>query len=780
MQNALKAYSEFVTRHAWIVLFASLLASAVIASGMSRFTVDLDTEKWLPRDNRYVAIDRKIRQEFGGRNFVAIAVVPKEGSVWRSDILEVVNRLTLEILNMPGVIRQTVTSLSSPYVRIPTMRGETLAVEMLMKEVPQDADEIAALRRLYRSEPLFKGTVVSEDERAALILADFFDDRGRAEIARDIAARAAKYESPALRIAMTGAPVFEEDEREVMEGEGLYFLGTVGAILVILYLAFGQIQGVVIPTATALLSAAWAMGFMGYAGIPLNSFSGAVPLMVVTVAAGHSAQMLKRYYEEYGRLGDSRAAVVESTSRIGVVMLAAGGTAGCGFAALAILRLPVLAQFGLGVACGIFAAIILELTFMVALRTLWPGARETAGEGPLSRVLRLVLRPLEAAVLGARGWILASFTILAVAAIAGAPRLETDFKARDYHSYRSRVGQDFLVFEEHFPSTTTFTILLEGESGAMKSPEAIRLMRGLTRSMREDPGVGRTSSIADILERTYQVFAPEEAAGGLPEDANLISQLFFLASSPAFERYVDRAYSRSVVFGFLNREDSELSRRVINRVEAYLAEHPPGTIRVSVAGGAGPAILALNEHTMHGKILNIAIVLAVIFTIASLLLRTSLGGIYVVAPLVAALAVNLALFYGFGLAFDYVGASVAAIGVGIGADYAIYFLYRLREEYQAEGDIRLALRTTMETSGRAVLFVALAIAAGFSVNMLGDHRGIRMMGIFVPLTMVVSCLTALTLLPTLVILLRPRFIFDAAVEVTADAGESLAVGSENP
>jgi len=95
---------------------------------------------------------------------------------------------------------------------------------------------------------------------------------------------------------------------------------------------FGQLQGVIIPSATALLSTAWAMGFMGHVGIPMNPWTAAVPLMVVTVAAGHSAQMLKRYYEEFVRLGRREEAVIESTSRIGVVMIAAGVTAGSGFA----------------------------------------------------------------------------------------------------------------------------------------------------------------------------------------------------------------------------------------------------------------------------------------------------------------------------------------------------------------------------------------------------------------------------------------------------------------
>ena len=123
-----------------------------------------------------------------------------------------------------------------------------------------------------------------------------------------------------------------------------------------------------------------------------------------------------------------------------------------------------------------------------------------------------------------------------------------------------------------------------------------------------------------------------------------------------------------------------------------------------------------------------------------------------------ALTVNLGLFSWSRVAFDMTGASIVATGVSIGADYAIYALYRLREEYRRRGSLDEALRAMMETTGRAVLFVALAISAGFAVYLISDFYAFRILGIFMPLTMLTSSLTALTLLPALVLLLRPRFI----------------------
>jgi len=232
--------------------------------------------------------------------------------------LQVVYDITLDLLNSRGIISQNVVSLSSPYVRVPIDRGGTLVVDYLMRDVPADEAGIEALRKLYLSEPLVRGNVVSDDERAAMILADFYDDMTLAEIAGIVDKVVSRHRSSEIDIAMTGAPILAHTSDSILRRQFIFWPLGVLLIFVVLYFAFGQLQGVIIPSTTALLSTVWALGFMGFCGISMNVWTATAPLMVVTVAAGHSAQMLKRYYEEFRRLGDRSAAIVESTSRIGV------------------------------------------------------------------------------------------------------------------------------------------------------------------------------------------------------------------------------------------------------------------------------------------------------------------------------------------------------------------------------------------------------------------------------------------------------------------------------
>src|SRR5207249_738455 len=160
----------------------------------------------------------------------------------------------------------------------------------------------------------------------------------------------------------------------------------------------------------------------------------------------------------------------------------------------------------------------------------------------------------------------------------------------------------------------------------------------------------------------------------------------------------------------------------------------------------------------------------VIYLVSSLMLRSALGGLYVVSPIVATVAILFGVLGWIGIRLDMGSASVIAMAAGIGADYAIYFLYRLREEHARAPTDEAAFDAALHTSGRAVLFVAASIGAGFSVMGFSKFLGMRLFGTLMPIAMAVSCLAALSLMPVLVLRTRPAFVFGRAAKEAAGRG----------
>jgi uncharacterized protein len=766
----LERYARFLVRRAWFVLAAVAVVTALLAAGIGKLRAEFDFESSLPAGHPFVEIDRKIRQEFGGRRTVILAIVPHEGSVWRPEILDVVRDVTLEGLQLPSVMAQNVVSLAAPGVRHVEERGGAIVVDYLMRDVPRTPEEVAALRARVEDDPQLRGMLVTDDGRAALVFLDFWDDISLQDIYANLTGLIARFRDRPVDFHLVGEPVVAVTDLGQAREIAWRIPMTFGVIALMLLLSFRSIQGMLVPMLTATLSTVWGLGIMGHTGITIDSWNVAAPILLIAVAAAHSAQMLKRYGEEVARLHDNRAAVVSSTVTMGPVMIAAGTTAALGFASLALFGVRSIANFGLSCAYGIMAAVVLEMTFIPALRSLLPAPRRQPGEGGITHRF---LDVLERAVVERRGRRVLIGTAVALGlAAAGAAMIRTYGSTREYLPADSLARRDLAAVEEHFPGTVTMTLLWEGEPGSARSVGVLQHQSALQAELAKDPLVLRTASLADLVKTLNKTFDAENPdAYRVPDSQELVAQLMFLGESPAFERFTDRPLSKALLVAYLRTDDSARVGPLVRRVQAWVDAHPaPAGVHVLVAGGVAPTILAVNEHTTHGKLLNMLVVLAAITLVASVMLRSPVGGLYVASPIAITIAILFGVLGWTGVRLDMGSATVIAMAAGIGADYAIYFLYRLREERARVASDEIAVDVALHTSGRAVLFVAASIGAGFSVMGFSQYLGLRLFGTLMPTAMAVSCLAALSIMPVLVLRTRPRFIFRTEPRLGSEGG----------
>ena len=193
-----------------------------------------------------------------------------------------------------------------------------------------------------------------------------------------------------------------------------------------------------------------------------------------------------------------------------------------------------------------------------------------------------------------------------------------------------------------------------------------------------------------------------------------------------------------------------------------------------------PQAAALNEVMIKSKVLNMLQIAGVVFLISALVFRSLVGGLLVLLPLAAAVLLNFGIMGLTGIRLNIPTSLTSAMAVGIGADYAIYMIFRMRESLRGGASLEQAVRHTMQTAGTACLYVALAVAAGYSVLLLSIGFYVHAwIAILIVTAMAVSVLAALTLIPSLILSLRPRFILRPArgrpVAATALVAAALAV-----
>jgi len=763
---SLERWARLLVRRAWIVLGVVAIVTVVMIAGTRRLRVEFDVEASLPAGHPFVRIDHAIRREFGGRNTMIMAIVPREGDVWRSEVLEIVQQVTVAALRLPDVIGQNVVSLAAPGVRHAEESGGTISVDYLMRDVPRTPHGIAVLRARVADDPQLSGILVTPDERAALVFVDFWETVPAREVYARTLGLVEPFRDRPVDFYFAGEPMFAmmdlDQSREIAWRIPFTFL----VIAVMLLVSFRSVQGMLVPMLTATLSTVWGLGLMGWTGIVIDGWNVTVPILLIAVAAGHSAQMLKRYAEEVERSHDNRAAVIASTVSMGPVMIAAGTTAALGFASLALFGVRAIGNFGLSCAYGIASAVVLEMSFIPALRSLLPAPRRLPVEGG---VTARVLVALEKAIVerGGRRVLIATGAALALAG-AGALLIRTYGSTREYIPAESMTRRHLDEIEHHWKGTVTMTMLWQGEPGSARTVAFLQHVAALQDELARDPQVYRTASLADLVKSLHKTFNPDDPKPyRVPDNQELLAQLMFLGESPAFERFTDRALSKALLVAYLRDDDSAKVGPLVRHAEAWVVAHPPPPgVQVLIAGGVGPTVLAVNEHTTHGKLLNTLVVLVAIALVSSIVLRSPIAGLYVVSPILATIAILFGFLGWSGTRLDMGSSSVIAMAAGIGADYAIYFLYRLREEHARADTDRRALHAALQTSGRAVLFVAASIGAGFAVMAFSRYLGMRLFGTLMPIAMGVSCLAALSIMPVLVLRTRPRFVFgeDGAAE----------------
>jgi uncharacterized protein len=116
-----------------------------------------------------------------------------------------------------------------------------------------------------------------------------------------------------------------------------------------------------------------------------------------------------------------------------------------------------------------------------------------------------------------------------------------------------------------------------------------------------------------------------------------------------------------------------------------------------------------------------------------------------------------------GISVDINTLPVTAIGIGIGIDYGIYLLSRLREEAAGGAGIGEAIERSVMTTGKAIFFTAAVVTVGLLPwYWLSELRFQADMGLLLAMVMLINMLVALVAVPLLMYVFRPRFLLGIA------------------
>jgi predicted RND superfamily exporter protein len=174
-------------------------------------------------------------------------------------------------------------------------------------------------------------------------------------------------------------------------------------------------------------------------------------------------------------------------------------------------------------------------------------------------------------------------------------------------------------------------------------------------------------------------------------------------------------------------------------------------------GGRSMVWMAQNHYIIVGKTINIAANTILIWIICAIAFRSVRLGLISIVPLSMATLLTFGLMGHLGIRLDTATAVLTGISVGVGVDFAIHFISRLRRELLSASRIDEVLGATMLGSGRAIVFDAVSNILGFMTLLFSGFAPVRTLGVLICFTMISCLIMTLLLVPAILALVPVPF-----------------------
>jgi predicted RND superfamily exporter protein len=749
----------------WLTAFTIFFAYQALAVRMYSKFSDL-----LPQAHPYVVAYNHFRQIFGTANVMTLELQVKRGDIFTAKTLQKIRFIHEQLDLMDGVDHDLINSITGTNARkvIATNGGLIISRPLLPDKIPTASADLERLKYDVLHS-LAYGVLVSPDASSALVTAGFNEGQvNYGEMHRRLAGIKQAVEDDNTVLYATGEPVlkawcwyYKGELAEIFTVTGLF-------IVLSLVLYFRRAYGVLLPMVGAAAQIIWGLGFLGLLGYNLDVLVLVIPLLVTARAASHGVQLLERYFEELERTGDRHQAVHDSMSElflpgaIGILADAAG------ILVLGVATIPLVRKVAFFASFWGFSNIFTILILLPLLLDVLPTPKVTRHYVPhwLASGLHWVGESCTSwrgrwVVFGIAGVVVALGIQQAVKlpigyTEPGSPLLwpDSDFNVSSRHVNRSYGGYNDLV------------IYIEGDrDNAMKDPALLALLDNFSRYMLVQPKASGSRYITTLVRRLQSLFHYNDPKWEVyPNDLKGIGQMVFMYESSApsptiIFQYMDyTARNGQLVIYYKDIEGSTVLE-AITRARKFIAVHPVPHMKFILAGGSIGLTAALNDEIAYSDRVSTLLILAVVFTLVAFSYASFTAGAMVLMTLIAAGVVSF-LYIGLkGVGININTLPVTAVGMGIGVDYILYVVDRIKREYGRLGDYDGAIKRAINTSGMAVTFTATTLVGGvLPWYWMSSLRFSAEMALLLALLMLTHWLAAITLVPSIFSIVRPAFV----------------------
>jgi hydrophobe/amphiphile efflux-3 (HAE3) family protein len=755
----------WVLEHPALTVGGALLLTAFFAFQVPRVKIDPSGEGLMLEKAPARDYYEKVKQKFGADTQTIVVI--KADDVFAPPVLRAVQRISDALEKTEGVTR--VESLTT--VKNIKGEGNTLNTDPLVeRQIPTAEADLRRIRQDALSHPVFIKNIVSPDGKATGVIA-YTDSKGKGEqyhqrVVERVDALIQAVSAPGLTLYQIGNSLQKATYWEYMKADQLTLIPlSLGVLFLTLFLGFRTPQGVAIPMVTGIVSLAWAVGLMTLTGLPLNALTAIVPSMLIAIGFTEDTHMISEYHRLVAQGKERSAAVREMLEQTALPMLITTVTTALGFMTLVLTNITMLIQFGWAAAMGITANFVVTMILMPFMLRVWPVPRRfrTAAfkDESTQGVIPRLMDWLAGRILRHRLAIVAATGLILVGSLVSWYNVRVDTDYLSFFPERSIIRQRAKDIHNSLAGIVPFYIVIEtGREDGVKDPELLRKIVALQEWLVKTGKVDKTISLADYLRKMHR-----EMNGGdprfevIPDALEEVAQYLLTLEGNELSKYVDFNASTANVLVRHNLSSSWMFSELRKPLEEYLAKAFPQPVTVRLTGESilvndASDFMAINEFTSFGTILFI------IGLIHAGLFFSLRAGFLSLIPNVIPIVTNFGVMGLLGIPLNTGTAVVATIAIGIAVDDTVHHMVTYSRELNEHHDPVIAMRRTMQSQGRPIIYVSLALAAGFFVLSFSNFVPIAQMGLLSGIVILVAMVGEMVLTPLLMVSTRLATLWD--------------------
>jgi len=488
-----KSIVNYPLKHSKSVTIIMVVFTLALGALIPRIKIDTDPENMLSKDEAVRVFHNLTKERFALNDIVVAGIVNNEHpeGVFNPSSLARIYELTEfaktlwwhdeESGSEGGVVKVDLLAPSTVDHIGQGGPGE-VRFEWLMQKPPSTEEEALEIRDKAMSNPLLKGTLVSEDGKAVCLYLPLTSKDLSYRVYKELKEKIATF-SGDEQYHITGLPVAEDTFGvEMFIQMAISAPLAMAVIFVLMLLFFRRLILVISPMIVAMVSVISTMGLLIGFGFPVHIMSSMIPIFLMPIAVVDSIHILSEFFDLYTKEKGRVNTIREVMGDLFTPMLYTSLTSAAGFASLALTPIPPVQVFGVFVAVGIMFAWVFTVTFipayimMISEKSLENFGHEAVHSEKQTWLGKLLSRTGNFTYSRAKP-ILAVITLITVIAIYGITQVQINDNPVKWFSKRHPIRRADIELNKHFGGTYMAYLVLEDASETYVGSEFVDSLR---------------------------------------------------------------------------------------------------------------------------------------------------------------------------------------------------------------------------------------------------------------------------------------------------------------